>query len=100
MSAIKPLPNHPTTSALSLTDFGVNAEDLEMNDKLRIYDWYTGTFGQKSKEKWAQDLLRVADLSIWFAKLARRKFSEPLTPILNTALEHPYICYQKTERVS
>lgn len=41
---------------------------MEKNDRLRIYDYYTSTLGQKSKEKYAPPSLKVADLSIWIAR--------------------------------
>jgi KaiC/GvpD/RAD55 family RecA-like ATPase len=52
-----------------LTTLGLNPETLEKTDQLWITDMYTaGVIGQKSKEKFAVDSLKVADLSIWMGK--------------------------------
>ena len=51
-----------------LRRLGLNVEELENKDQLRIHDWYTTTLGQKSKEKLARQSMKVADLSIDFAK--------------------------------
>lgn len=58
----------PDNIRLQLNRLGVNTEDLERADRLRIYDVFTGTLGQKSKEKYSNDSLKVADLSISFAR--------------------------------
>lgn len=50
---------------------GLNTGALEADGKLIILDWYTTTLGQKSKEKYAFDSLKVADLSIRFTKAAK-----------------------------
>ncbi len=47
---------------------GLDVERLESEGKLRVFDWYTATLGQKSKERFAYDSLKVAELSIWFSK--------------------------------
>ena len=49
-------------------DIQVVPESLEAAGNLRIFDWYTATLGRKSKERLAQDSLRIADLSIQFSK--------------------------------
>lgn len=51
-----------------LRRLGMNLEELEATDRLLINDWYTVTLGQKSKEKYAIDSLKVADMSIWISK--------------------------------
>lgn len=51
-----------------LQRLGLNVDDLERNERLEIYDYYTATLGHKSKEKYAIDSLKVQDLSIWFTK--------------------------------
>jgi KaiC/GvpD/RAD55 family RecA-like ATPase len=52
-----------------LTRLSLNPEALEETDRLWITDMYTaGIIGQKSKEKFAVDSLKVADLSIWMGK--------------------------------
>ncbi len=60
-----------------LNRLGVHPEALEAADNLRIWDWYTPTLGQKSKEKVALESLKVADLSIWFAKEIMRQPPDP-----------------------
>jgi KaiC/GvpD/RAD55 family RecA-like ATPase len=51
-----------------LRDLGLVTEPLEEDGTLRLFDWYTATLGQKSKERYAQNSLKVADLSIQFAQ--------------------------------
>lgn len=52
-----------------LTRLGLNPATLEETDQLWITDLYTaGVTGQKSKEKFAVDSLKVADISIWLGK--------------------------------
>ena len=58
----------PATVRAQLDRLGVNTEELEAKDQLRIWDWYTASLGQKSKEKYAIDSLKAADLSIVHAK--------------------------------
>lgn len=56
----------PDNVRMQLHRFGLNVDDLERNDRLRVYDWYTPTLGRKSKEKYGIDSLKVADQSIEF----------------------------------
>ncbi len=51
-----------------LKRLGMNPEHLEATDKLRLNDWYSVTLGQKSKEKYAIESLKVADMSLWVSK--------------------------------
>ena len=51
---------------MQLARLGLNVPELEGNDRLRVYDWYTPTLGRKSEEKYGIDSLRVADQSILF----------------------------------
>ncbi|MGP8126462.1 MAG: RAD55 family ATPase [Candidatus Bathyarchaeia archaeon] len=52
-----------------LTTLGLKPEALEEADQLWITDFYTaGVTAQKSKEKFAVDSLKVADMSIWMGK--------------------------------
>jgi KaiC/GvpD/RAD55 family RecA-like ATPase len=51
-----------------LSQLGVGVDALEKDGKLRIWDWFRATLGQKSKEPYAMNSLKVADLSIFFAK--------------------------------
>jgi KaiC/GvpD/RAD55 family RecA-like ATPase len=46
----------------------VDVKQLESNDKLRVFDWYTATLGRKSNERLAFYSLKAADLSVLFAK--------------------------------
>lgn len=46
----------------------LSPDQLERAGTLRIFDWYTSTLGRKSSEVLAQDSLKVADMSIQFAK--------------------------------
>ncbi len=45
-----------------------NQSWLERTETLRVWDWYTAQLGRKSKEKYAFDSLKVADMSIRFSK--------------------------------
>ena len=56
----------PDNVRMQLTRLGLNVNELEGNDRLRVYDWYTPTLGRKSKEKYGIDSLKVADQSIQF----------------------------------
>ena len=58
----------PTKIRLKLKRLGIDSETLEKDGVLRIWDWYTATLGQKSKEKLAISSLKVSDLSIWYAQ--------------------------------
>lgn len=60
-----------------LRRLGVAVEELEMKDRLWITDFYTASVGQKSKEKFAPESLRVADLSIWIAREAMVESAAP-----------------------
>ncbi len=60
-----------------LSGLGLDVEEFEKQDKLRIWDWYTGTLGRKSNEKLAAESLKVADLSIWFSKQATQQAPDP-----------------------
>jgi KaiC/GvpD/RAD55 family RecA-like ATPase len=46
---------------------GLDISELENESELRILDWYTPTLGQRSKEKYKMDSLKVPDLSIRFS---------------------------------
>lgn len=56
---------------------GVKAEELEEKDRLWITDLYTLSLGQKSKERYAPESLRVADMSIWIAREAMGEVAAP-----------------------
>jgi len=56
----------PNNVRMQLSRAGLNVDDLESKDRLRVYDWYTPTLGRKSKERYGIDSLKVADQSIVF----------------------------------
>jgi len=58
----------PAKVRLRLKGIGLEPEQLERDGTLRLFDWYTTTLGRKSNEVFAQESLRVADMSIQFAK--------------------------------
>jgi len=62
----------PDKVRAQLSRLGLETEELERNDRLRIWDWYTATLGQKSKEKLAKNSLKIADVSIEHAKESMR----------------------------
>ncbi len=61
--------NHrPDDVRSQLKRLGLDVAALEEEEKFRIIDWYTCQIGQKSKEKYAFDSLKIADLSIIYSK--------------------------------
>jgi KaiC/GvpD/RAD55 family RecA-like ATPase len=58
----------PNDIRAQLHTLGVETEGLEQNDRLWITDFYAGSLGQKSKEKFAPESLKVSDLSLWIAR--------------------------------
>ena len=58
----------PENIRLQLKRLGLNTVELERKDTLRIWDYYSATLGQKSNERLSVDSLKVADLSIFYAK--------------------------------
>lgn len=58
----------PDRIRTKLRKFDLNPERLESVGTLRIFDWYTSTLGRKSNEALAVDSLKIADMSIQFAK--------------------------------
>jgi KaiC/GvpD/RAD55 family RecA-like ATPase len=50
-----------------------NVSELESKDILQIWDLYSVTLGQKSKEKYTIDSLKVADMSIQYATQMMRQ---------------------------
>ncbi len=58
----------PMNVRSQLQRLGLDVAGLEGRNKVRFTDWYSATIGQKSKEKRAQQSMKVADLSIHFAK--------------------------------
>lgn len=62
----------PMNIRLRLKKLGLDVEDLESSGKLTLWDWHTATLGRKSQEKHKVDSLKVADLSIEYAKEVMR----------------------------
>ena len=58
-----------TISVQSSSRWDLTLQHLERNERLQIWDWYTCQLGQKSREKYAHDSLKVADLSIQFSRV-------------------------------
>lgn len=58
----------PENVRAQLSRFELNVSELEANDKLRVFDWYTATLGRKSNEKYAFYSLKAADLSVLYGK--------------------------------
>ncbi len=71
------LAQQPQKIRSQLNRLSLDVEDLEKDDKLRIWDWYTCTLGLKSKEKYAVDSLKVQDLSIGFSQSEMRSPPAP-----------------------
>jgi KaiC/GvpD/RAD55 family RecA-like ATPase len=55
----------------------LRTSDLESADKLRIWDFYSATLGQKSNEKYPQNSLKIADLSIQFSRQTMCEQQQP-----------------------
>jgi len=53
-----------------LRRLGLAVEELERTDRLWITDLYSASIGQKSKERFTVESLKVADLSIFIAREA------------------------------
>jgi len=62
------LAQSPDDVRAGLTRLGLNCEECEKEDRLRIWDFYTATLGKKSNEKYAYDSMKVMDLSLRTAK--------------------------------
>jgi len=60
-----------------LRQFGLDTEELERNDRLWITDFYSASMGQKSREKFSTESLKVADLSLWVAREAMADLPAP-----------------------
>lgn len=59
----------PEKIRAQLKRLGLETNQLESEDRLRIFDWYTSSLGRKSTEKLAQDSLKVADMSLDVARM-------------------------------
>ncbi len=58
----------PETIRLQLKKLGLDCEELEKADRLRIHDYYTATLGLKSTERFGYSSLKAAEVSIDFVK--------------------------------
>jgi KaiC/GvpD/RAD55 family RecA-like ATPase len=58
----------PDNIRIRLRSLGVPVDESEAEHRLRIHDVFTATLGQKSKEKYAGESLKVQDLSIQFSR--------------------------------
>ena len=67
----------PTQIRLQLHRLGLNVEELERDNKLQIFDWYTTSLGQKSKEKYFMESLKVHDLSVEYLKEDMQQPADP-----------------------
>ena len=67
----------PNDVRSALTRLGVNCEESEKEDKLRIWDFYTVSLGKKSNEKYAYDSLKATDLSLRTAKEDMQEAPQP-----------------------
>ena len=67
----------PNDVRSQLRQLGVETEELERDDRLWITDFYTVSLGQKSKEKFSPQSLKVADLSLWIAREAMVESAAP-----------------------
>ncbi len=59
-------PPERVRSQLARLELRVN--ELENEDRLQIWDGYSASLGQKSKEKFAVDSMKVSDISIFFSR--------------------------------
>jgi KaiC/GvpD/RAD55 family RecA-like ATPase len=60
----------PADVRSQLRKLGLDIEELEQTDRLWITDVHSASIGQKSKERFSVESLKVADLSIWMAREA------------------------------
>ena len=60
-----------------LRSLGLAVEELEQKDRLWITDLYSASLGRKSKERFAPESLKVADVSLWIAKEAMAESPAP-----------------------
>ena len=80
----------PDDIRFQLRQLGLNTDELERYDRLWITDIYSASVGQKSREKFAVESLKVADLSLWVAREAMADSPAPEFLIIddnNSALD-------------
>ena len=59
----------PDNLRSQLTKLGLNVDELETSGRLEVWDWYTATLGQKSKEIFVgSSTLKAAEMSIAIAE--------------------------------
>lgn len=68
-----------------IRQLGLNFEELERTDRLWIIDAYSVSIGQKSKERFAVESLKVANLSI---HIGREAMSDSPTPEFLTIVDN------------
>jgi KaiC/GvpD/RAD55 family RecA-like ATPase len=71
----------PEAVRIKLSRLGVNAAQLEMEEKLTINDWYTATLGEKPTGKHSYPSLKASDLSLRFSQDELRR--QPRPGVLN-----------------
>jgi KaiC/GvpD/RAD55 family RecA-like ATPase len=67
----------PEAVRVKLSRLGVDAAQLEIEEKLVINDWYTATLGEKPKEKHSYPSLKASDLSLKFSQDELRRPPRP-----------------------
>ena len=67
----------PSEIRAGLRRLGINCEECEAEDRLRIWDLYSATLGKKSNERFAYDSLKASDLSLRTAKEDMRESPQP-----------------------
>jgi len=65
-----------------LVRVGIDATKFERDNSLEIWDWYTTTLGQNSKEKLAAESLKVSDLSIHVSRVRMKGPQAPDTIVI------------------
>ena len=76
----------PDSLRSQLRKLGLNVEEFEAGGKLEIWDWYTATLGQRSKEKLAAESLKVSDLSIHVSRVRMKGPQAPDTIVIGEDL--------------
>lgn len=67
----------PNDVRSQLRQLGLQTDELERKDRLWITDFYSASLGQKSKERFAPESLKAADVSLWIAREAMVESSAP-----------------------
>ena len=75
----------PDNVRSQLRELGLDTEELERTDRLWITDAYSASIGQKSKERFAVESLKAADLSIY---IGRESMGDSPTPEFLTIVDN------------